>query len=209
VRCLEKTKKAASTLYVVRIPDPVEQRTTSHASKPPTYLAGQRIHVHRQSFLGWLFCCTLFAPGAAFSDLTQSSDKLPTFFDHHFPGVTPQLISPQSLQAQFIANPHVPIMDIKCSKQQHSNVVIIGDAAYAVQPFYGQGLNAGLEDVRILFDSLDQLQAHRLGGILLTSFNFIPCMWKCTRAKYTQTRYLNLQSIQCFVKSLHICSIQR
>ncbi|KAJ5872956.1 uncharacterized protein N7529_005309 [Penicillium soppii] len=65
-------------------------------------------------------------------------------------------------------------MDIKCSKQQHSNVVIIGDAAYAVQPFYGQGLNAGLEDVRILFDSLDQLQAHRLGGILLTSFNFIP-----------------------------------
>lgn len=108
------------------------------------------------------FCCTLFAPPAAFLDLSQSPDKLPVFFDHHFPGVTPQLISPQSLHAQFIANPHVPIMGIKCSQQHHgSNVVIVGDAAHAVQPFYGQGLNAGLEDVRILFDTLDQLDGHR------------------------------------------------
>jgi kynurenine 3-monooxygenase len=34
--------------------------------------------------------------------------------------------------------------------------VILGDAAHAMVPFYGQGMNAGLEDVRILFSILDK-----------------------------------------------------
>jgi kynurenine 3-monooxygenase len=34
--------------------------------------------------------------------------------------------------------------------------VLIGDAAHAIVPFYGQGMNAGFEDCRILDELLDQ-----------------------------------------------------
>jgi kynurenine 3-monooxygenase len=32
--------------------------------------------------------------------------------------------------------------------------IILGDAAHSMVPFYGQGLNCGLEDVRVLMNNL-------------------------------------------------------
>lgn len=103
------------------------------------------------------FTCTLFAPAAHYSKLESSPQTLFEFFDFHFPGVCPELISPDALKEQFASNPHLPLIGLKC-KPHHfgSSVVIVGDAAHAVLPFYGQGLNAGLEDVRILFEHLDK-----------------------------------------------------
>jgi len=78
------------------------------------------------------------------------------FFDEHFPGVT-QLIPPEELISSFQQNPHLPLISIKCKPYHYgSSVVILGDAAHAMVPFYGQGMNAGLESVRILFDILDK-----------------------------------------------------
>ncbi|WEW59676.1 kynurenine 3-monooxygenase, mitochondrial precursor [Emydomyces testavorans] len=103
------------------------------------------------------FTCTLFAPSAHYVALEKSPDKLHEFFNTYFPGVSPELISPESLREQFMNNPHLPLISIKCSPHHfNSSVVILGDASHAVLPFYGQGLNAGLEDVRILFELLDQ-----------------------------------------------------
>lgn len=102
------------------------------------------------------FVCTLFAPSAHFYALEKGHEDLTEFFNTHFPGVTPELISPAALKEQFKTNPHLPLMSVKCSPHHYnSSAVILGDAAHAVVPFYGQGLNAGLEDVRILFDFLD------------------------------------------------------
>ena len=102
------------------------------------------------------FTCTLFAPSSHYSDLERSPEHLVNFFDVHFPGVCPNLISPENLHRQFSTNPHLPLISIKCSPHHfNSNAVILGDAAHAVVPFYGQGLNAGLEDVRVLFEILD------------------------------------------------------
>ncbi|KAI0410135.1 FAD/NAD(P)-binding domain-containing protein [Xylaria palmicola] len=102
------------------------------------------------------FTCTLFMPGAEFASLEADSSKLPAFFDSHFPGVT-SLITPQELISSFEANPHLPLINIKCHPYHFSgSVVILGDAAHAMVPFYGQGMNAGLEDVRILFSILDK-----------------------------------------------------
>jgi len=67
------------------------------------------------------------------------------------------LIPPAELISSFRRNPHLPLISIKCSPYHFgSSVVILGDAAHAMVPFYGQGMNAGLEDVRILFDVLDK-----------------------------------------------------
>lgn len=103
------------------------------------------------------FTCTLFAPSEHFADIVKDPNQnLLPFFQNNFPGVCPELISPLDLQNQFITNPHLPLISIKCYPHHYgSSVVILGDAAHAMVPFYGQGMNAGLEDVRVLFDYLD------------------------------------------------------
>ncbi|KAJ5294337.1 hypothetical protein PENANT_c006G00019 [Penicillium antarcticum] len=103
------------------------------------------------------FTCTLFAPSSHYTYLETQPQELHEFFDSHFPGVSPELIAPEDLSEQFAANPHLPLISIKC-KPHHfgASVAILGDAAHAVLPFYGQGLNAGLEDVRVLFEQLDK-----------------------------------------------------
>ncbi|ROW14168.1 hypothetical protein VPNG_04293 [Cytospora leucostoma] len=102
------------------------------------------------------FTCTLFAPGEKYAYLEANPSNVPDFFDKYFPGVT-GLIPPQELIASFEQNPHLPLISIKCKPHHYSSsVVLLGDAAHAMVPFYGQGMNTGLEDVRTLFTFLDK-----------------------------------------------------
>jgi kynurenine 3-monooxygenase len=103
------------------------------------------------------FTCTLFMPSSDFHTLSQSpTTTLVPFFDAYFPGVT-SLIPPSSLISSFTSNPHLPLISIKCSPFHFSSsCVILGDAAHAMVPFYGQGMNAGFEDVFVLFQFLDK-----------------------------------------------------
>lgn len=104
------------------------------------------------------FTCTLFASPDQFDSLSASpATDLEPFFMKNFPGVCPDLIAPEDLQMQFCGNPHLPLISIKCTPYHYrSSVVILGDAAHAMVPFYGQGMNAGLEDVRVLFEFFDK-----------------------------------------------------
>ncbi|KAI4166827.1 MAG: hypothetical protein LQ343_007728 [Gyalolechia ehrenbergii] len=108
------------------------------------------------------FTCTLFAPESFFVSLKASAPaEFVSSFSGNFPGVCPELISPEELQKQFTENPHLPLISIKCTPYHYkSSMVILGDAAHAMVPFYGQGMNAGLEDVRVLFDFLDSYDVY-------------------------------------------------
>jgi kynurenine 3-monooxygenase len=102
------------------------------------------------------FTCTLFLPASLFADLDADAAGLIPFFERNFPGVVPDLISESDLLQQYKQNPHLPLISIKCSPHHFAaSAVIVGDAAHAMVPFYGQGMNAGLEDVRVLFEHLD------------------------------------------------------
>jgi kynurenine 3-monooxygenase len=103
------------------------------------------------------FTSTLFLGADKFRELDENPDeKLIPFFKQHFPGVVPDLITEDEAKKQYKANPHLPLITLSC-KPYHfeSSVVIVGDAAHAMVPFYGQGMNAGLESVRVLYDHLD------------------------------------------------------
>ncbi|KAL8997657.1 MAG: hypothetical protein Q9169_003137 [Polycauliona sp. 2 TL-2023] len=119
------------------------------------------------------FTCTLFAPESYFTALAPlSPEEFVSSFSENFPGVCPDLISPEDLRQQFTENPHLPLLSIKCTPYHYrSSVVIIGDAAHAMVPFYGQGMNAGLEDVRVLFDFLDTHEVYNDSPKLATSRN--------------------------------------
>ncbi|KIW50879.1 hypothetical protein PV05_09659 [Exophiala xenobiotica] len=103
------------------------------------------------------FVCTFFGPVDLFVRLEKAPDtELVQTFDKYFPGVS-NYIQPDDLVAQFKRNPHLPLINIKCSPHHFSDsVVIVGDAANAMVPFYGQGMNAGMESVRVLFSQLDE-----------------------------------------------------
>ncbi|KAK5132116.1 Kynurenine 3-monooxygenase [Meristemomyces frigidus] len=116
--------------------------------------------------------CTLFAPSASFATLEQTPSRVKGFFTTNFPGAA-DLIGPAELRNQFESNPHLPLISIKCSPHHYtSSCVILGDAAHAMVPFYGQGMNAGLEDVRVLFQHLDRQTANLAGReAALTSYS--------------------------------------
>jgi kynurenine 3-monooxygenase len=136
------------------------------------------------------FPCTLFAPSTTLSHLrTSPSTLLPQFFTQNFAGVTPDLITTSDLLSQFSSSPHLPLINIRCTPYHHSSsVVILGDAAHAMVPFYGQGMNAGLEDVRVLFDFLTANNVYPPSPLSATSSDPISTRRGAALAAYTNHR---------------------
>lgn len=78
------------------------------------------------------------------------------FFSRHYPDAVPLM---PTLADDFFANPTGSLVTVRCSPWRHVNrdgkaVVILGDAAHAIVPFYGQGMNCAFEDCRALAELL-------------------------------------------------------
>lgn len=100
------------------------------------------------------FTVTLFMPWANLEALKTPSDLL-TFFETEFPDAVP-LIGKENLVEDYFKNPKGALIMAKCSPFHYRNkCVVIGDAAHAMVPFYGQGMNCGMEDVDVLDSMLE------------------------------------------------------
>lgn len=64
------------------------------------------------------------------------------------------------MKRDFENNPVARIAIIKCYPWSKGNFLLMGDSCHAMTPFYGQGLNSGLEDCVILEDMIDKYNGH-------------------------------------------------
>ncbi|KAF8636532.1 hypothetical protein AX17_003345 [Amanita inopinata Kibby_2008] len=127
------------------------------AGKPTFLLDPNHLHIWpRHSFMlialpnkDKTFTCTLFAPNSELERL-DAAEKILAWFNAYFPDAV-KLIGEKKLLHDFTQNPKSPLICTKSKPYHYKDcAILLGDAAHSMVPFYGQGLNCGFEDVRIL-----------------------------------------------------------
>jgi kynurenine 3-monooxygenase len=113
------------------------------------------------------FTCTLFwayeGPNS-FGAIRDEADLL-RFFNQQFPDAVPLM---PTLVEDYFHNPVGPLVTIRCQPWHlGGRVLLLGDAAHAVVPFLGQGMNAAFEDCAVLAKCL----AKRETGALQIAFD--------------------------------------
>ncbi|MBI2677859.1 MAG: FAD-dependent monooxygenase [Candidatus Koribacter versatilis] len=102
------------------------------------------------------FGCILFLPfegKGSFAEL-DSDAKVRAFFEAQFPDALRLM---PGLLENYNANPVGAMVTIRCSPwHMEGRALLLGDAAHAIVPFFGQGLNAAFEDITVLLEMLDR-----------------------------------------------------
>lgn len=102
------------------------------------------------------FTCTLFFPfeGEPSFKTLDTKEKVATFFKETFADayeLMPTLIE------DFFHNPTASLVTVRCYPWiREDRFALIGDAAHAIVPFFGQGMNCGFEDCRVLNGLIDE-----------------------------------------------------
>jgi len=125
------------------------------------------------------FTCTLFMPfeGKNSFEEIRTEEELTTFFKEYFPDTDSLILN---LRHDFFYNPTSSLVTMHCYPWTFEDkVALIGDAAHAIVPFYGQGMNAGFEDISALNELLDEF----------------PHDWSTIFKKYQEIRKPNADAI--------------
>jgi kynurenine 3-monooxygenase len=104
------------------------------------------------------FTCTLFLPfeGEKSFDRLKTREDVKKFFDEEFSTAVPLM---PTLLDDFFNNPTSSLVTVKCFPWTFDNrIALIGDAAHAIVPFFGQGMNCGFEDCVVLNELVDKHQ---------------------------------------------------
>lgn len=102
------------------------------------------------------FTCTLFYPneGPESFAAMDTFEKFKKFMASEFPDTVPHILE---LESEYYNNPVGKLGTLKCYPWKLGNAaVLIGDAAHAIVPFYGQGMNASFEDCYTLNECIDR-----------------------------------------------------
>lgn len=102
------------------------------------------------------FTCTLFWPfdgsDASFARVNDEA-TIRRVFEREFPDAIPLI---PDLIEDFQRNPVGSMVTVRCNPWTYAGkFALLGDAAHAIVPFYGQGMNCAFEDCRVLCESLD------------------------------------------------------
>ncbi|MFR9805962.1 FAD-dependent oxidoreductase [Pseudonocardia sp. RS010] len=100
------------------------------------------------------FTCTLFWPRegpGGFAGL-DTPERVTAYFAAHYPDAVPLL---PDLVDDFLHNPVGSLLTVRCSPWVRGRVALLGDAAHAIVPFFGQGANCAFEDCVELDRCLD------------------------------------------------------
>jgi kynurenine 3-monooxygenase len=103
------------------------------------------------------FTGTLFFPFEgepwSFSKINNEKDLM-KFFAEIFPDAIPLI---PNLTEQYFDNPTSSLVIIRCSPWNYKDkIVLMGDAAHAIVPFYGEGMNCGFEDCFVFNNLIDK-----------------------------------------------------
>src|SRR6059058_1156421 len=101
------------------------------------------------------FTCTLFweFEGPRSFAAAKTDDDVRRFFNEEFPDAVPLM---PNLLDDFRNNPTGSLVTVRCAPWIYRDkIALLGDAAHAVVPFYGQGMNAAFEDCVVLDESLE------------------------------------------------------
>ena len=103
---------------------------------------------------GGNFTCTLFLPyeGERSFEKLQNPQEIEAFFKQYFADALPMM--PNYIE-DFMSNPTGSLVTIRCNPWVNKKFALIGDAAHAVIPFYGQGMNCSFEDVKELDEIIE------------------------------------------------------
>ncbi|XP_060658593.1 kynurenine 3-monooxygenase [Drosophila nasuta] len=101
------------------------------------------------------FTVTLSMPFEVFAQL-KTHQQLLDFFRQHYVDALP-LIGEEQLIKDFFKTRPQHLLSVKCKPYHFADkALILGDAAHAMVPYYGQGMNAGMEDVTLLTSILNE-----------------------------------------------------
>lgn len=92
------------------------------------------------------FTLTLYLPyeGATSFESLSKDEAIVEFFDQNFSDLIPHV---PDLTKQFKNNPVGKLATVRCYPWHYQDsVLLLGDAAHAIVPFHGQGMNCGFED---------------------------------------------------------------
>ena len=102
------------------------------------------------------YTCTLFWPfeGPVSFDAVKTEQDLRSLFQAQFPDAVPHM---PTVAEDYFQNPVGSLATVRCGPWYYKDkVVVLGDAAHAVVPFYGQGMNASFEDVLVLDECMER-----------------------------------------------------
>ncbi len=132
----------------------------------PSHLNQQGLHIWpRKEFMlialpnaDKSFTATLFAPyhgerGGFDSIDPKDSESILSHFKSYFPDVVPLM---PTLTEDYANNPVGSLVTVRVKPWNLGKLLLLGDSAHAVVPFYGQGMNAAFEDALVLFELLKE-----------------------------------------------------